>query len=48
MTIETANPPSDLKPTHKRSANRLLAAVQRSDYDLIERHLLRIKNVFKD
>ncbi|MDP3852750.1 Crp/Fnr family transcriptional regulator [Phenylobacterium sp.] len=43
MTIDAANPPSDLKPTHKRSANRLLAAVRRGDYDLIERHLLPVE-----
>src|SRR3990167_6998022 len=42
MTLDAATPPTDLKPTHARSANRLLAAVGRRDFDLIEPHLTAV------
>src|SRR3990167_721141 len=41
MTIDAANMPTDLKPS-PRLANRLLAAVGRGDFELIERHLVAV------
>jgi len=43
MTIDTANPPPGLQPTPVRSTNRLLAAIRRRDFELIQRQLAPIE-----
>lgn len=43
MTLDAAPPPTDLKPSQTRSANRLLAAVGRRDLELIEPHLTLVE-----